>query len=332
MLRWLTALQIVRDFLMQCFQKDPNLRVSARKLLKHPWIVNACRSDAVVPKKSTQYDQAVKSVQQWNEALKSPNSSLRKTSRPVSSSPIPLRRERSGPAAPITRPNPALAKQKINADQFPSPNEVENDNWDNDFDSSITPSALQLPHLKPQDHYGGLLSARNLKAFASFESVAEESNWDDNFEGELTVKSPLQVTATDVLNTVRPITPKDDQVEFKKSRLAMKSPKRRATQVKGQQTQNNTGKLPPRKSNTVPQIQPQPTLQYQEDSEEDYSDLVLANDGAFEGKLILSTVSSIECRRFGHNFLIISGGYTNAATSTFSLSVDIFGKAATNLS
>ncbi|GAA6025978.1 hypothetical protein JCM8202_002188 [Rhodotorula sphaerocarpa] len=31
----------VRDFLGQCFQKDPNLRVGAKKLLRHPWMVAA---------------------------------------------------------------------------------------------------------------------------------------------------------------------------------------------------------------------------------------------------------------------------------------------------
>lgn len=31
--------QIVKDFLYHCFQKDPNIRVSAKKLLKHPWIL-----------------------------------------------------------------------------------------------------------------------------------------------------------------------------------------------------------------------------------------------------------------------------------------------------
>ncbi|KAF5380735.1 hypothetical protein D9757_007156 [Collybiopsis confluens] len=29
----------VKDFLMCCFQKDPNLRIGARKLLRHPWMV-----------------------------------------------------------------------------------------------------------------------------------------------------------------------------------------------------------------------------------------------------------------------------------------------------
>lgn len=81
---------------MQCFQKDPNLRVSARKLLKHPWIVNARRSDSVVPAHAPKYDEAVKSVQQWNEALRSPNSdSIRRVSRSRSSIPVPA--SRGGP-------------------------------------------------------------------------------------------------------------------------------------------------------------------------------------------------------------------------------------------
>ncbi len=32
---------MLQDFLLLCFQKDSNLRVSAKKLLKHSWIVSA---------------------------------------------------------------------------------------------------------------------------------------------------------------------------------------------------------------------------------------------------------------------------------------------------
>ncbi|KAF9152571.1 hypothetical protein BG015_005058 [Linnemannia schmuckeri] len=65
---------IVRDFLMQCFQKDCNLRVSAKKLSKHPWI-QMSRKKATGSQRSREkavpaYEEAVKSVQQWNEALK----------------------------------------------------------------------------------------------------------------------------------------------------------------------------------------------------------------------------------------------------------------------
>lgn len=193
---------------MQCFQKDPNLRVSARKLLKHPWIVNAKRSDAVVPKKPTEYDEAVKSVQQWNEALKSPNAgSLRRTSRPMSSSPIPGRREPNHLVVTPVRGPLNLAKPRVNTEQFRSPINTADDNWDDDFTSAISPSALQLPHLRPHDNFGGLLSSEKLKAFASFETVTEEANWDDNFEGDLTVKSPLQFTEPDPLETIRPYNP-----------------------------------------------------------------------------------------------------------------------------
>src|SRR5438067_2132760 len=71
---------------MQCFQKDPNLRVSARKLLKHPWIMNSRRPGSIVRESSTKYDEAVKSVQQWNEALKMPRDTPEEFSRAPTSS------------------------------------------------------------------------------------------------------------------------------------------------------------------------------------------------------------------------------------------------------
>ena len=81
------ASPIVKDFLYHCFQKDPNLRVSARKLLKHPWMVAARKqmndgkangrsgdpSESHSGKRPTSkynYDEAVLKVQEWNEALK----------------------------------------------------------------------------------------------------------------------------------------------------------------------------------------------------------------------------------------------------------------------
>lgn len=90
---------IVKDFLYHCFQKDCNLRVSGKKLLRHPWMVatrkqlangrtDAKPGDNVADKnagsKSSDgiggegqkrhsnygYDEAVLKVQEWNEALK----------------------------------------------------------------------------------------------------------------------------------------------------------------------------------------------------------------------------------------------------------------------
>ena len=62
---------------MQCFQKDPNLRVSAKKLLRHPWIVGCRRAEAPVAKTPANFNRAVEEVKQWNEALKSSEPGLR---------------------------------------------------------------------------------------------------------------------------------------------------------------------------------------------------------------------------------------------------------------
>jgi len=275
---------------MQCFQKDPNLRVSARKLLKHPWIVNARRSDSVVPKKPTEYEEAVKSVQQWNEALKSPNAgSLRKASRPMSSSPIPARRET--PAIPATPAKGALhlPKARAIAEQFRSPESTGDDNWDNDFASAISPSALQLPHLRPHDNFNGMLSSEKLKAYASFETVTEEENWDNNFEGELTVKSPMRLIETDPLQTIRPYHPsKVDSKHSKKTSptksAEWKSPQRVAQRAAPRQLQQAQKKLakPPR-----------PTMAYDENFIEGYSDIIAGNDGIFERKLKVNKTDSV---------------------------------------
>ena len=217
---------------MQCFQKDHNLRVSARKLLKHPWIVNARRSDSVVPKKPTEYEEAVKSVQQWNEALKSPNAgSLRRASRPMSSSPIPGRRERPASLVTPARGPLSLTKPHALAEQFRSPDGTIDDNWDDDFTTSISPRALQLPHLRPHDHFGGLLSAEKLKHYASIETVTEESNWDENFEGDLTVKSPMHLTESDPLQTIRPYYSNRADTNEIKHTAPTKSPRRKSSQT-----------------------------------------------------------------------------------------------------
>ncbi len=79
------ASPIVKDFLYHCFQKDCNLRVSAKKLLRHPWMMAARKQAAKkhgdrqsegangAPEKrpsNYNYDEAVLKVQEWNEALK----------------------------------------------------------------------------------------------------------------------------------------------------------------------------------------------------------------------------------------------------------------------
>ncbi|WAR53920.1 hypothetical protein PtB15_3B429 [Puccinia triticina] len=105
-----SASPIARDFLLQCFQKDQNLRISAKKLLKHPWMLSAKkrleqkeREQALAQGRRTPagqhynqngrgtssrenpspdtnnntsktgYDETVQRVQDWNKALESPS-------------------------------------------------------------------------------------------------------------------------------------------------------------------------------------------------------------------------------------------------------------------
>lgn len=119
---------------MQCFQKDPNLRVSARKLLKHAWIMGSRRTDAPVTKPPANFNEAVEEVKQWNEALRSPSGpgSFRASARSSMASPLPLRRdpplrsvqnnEQQHPGLITPAKGPlSLAKPKQSAEAFRSP-------------------------------------------------------------------------------------------------------------------------------------------------------------------------------------------------------------------
>jgi len=121
---------------MQCFQKDPNLRVSARKLLKHAWIVGSRRTDAPVAKPPANFSEAVEEVKQWNEALRSPNGagSFRASTRSNAASPMPPRRDPplrtvhneqqpTGLITPAKGPL-SLAKPKNQAEAFRSPESI----------------------------------------------------------------------------------------------------------------------------------------------------------------------------------------------------------------
>lgn len=134
-----SASPIARDFLLQCFQKDQNLRISAKKLLKHPWMVSAkkrieqkereqalaqgrrtpagnhlsnargSRGDnasepAAEAKSKTGYDETVQRVQDWNKALES--------ERPANGT---LKSPLDGPHSPhqITSHHPAMSPHHI---------------------------------------------------------------------------------------------------------------------------------------------------------------------------------------------------------------------------
>ncbi|KNG43985.1 ste ste11 cdc15 protein kinase [Stemphylium lycopersici] len=290
-----SASPLLREFLMECFQKNPTLRISAKRLLKHPWILSAKRTVPAVPTKPTEYQEAVKSVQEWNEALKSPNS-LRRSSRLSGV-------HRSSPAAAngagaASRRAPAhvnlnISKHRPTAESFRSPELDHDDNWDNDFAESISPRALQMPHLKPQDNFGGLFSGDKLKAFASFESVTEMSEFGD---GETTVKSPMsrqQYQSLPKASGQRA----NERAQGANGKAVSTGRSSRSTSSATDSEYEDRHDVQPRTAflrGTPRSAQPlrprpaapaRPSQLFREDTVEDYSDLMPTDEGAFERKL-----------------------------------------------
>jgi hypothetical protein len=110
--------------------------VSARKLLKHAWIVGSRRTDAPVAKPPANFNEAVEEVKQWNEALKSPTGagSFRASTRSNVVSPMPPRKDPplrnvhsnaqgNGLITPAKGPL-SLAKPKNSAEAFRSPESI----------------------------------------------------------------------------------------------------------------------------------------------------------------------------------------------------------------
>ncbi|OIW23703.1 hypothetical protein CONLIGDRAFT_140671 [Coniochaeta ligniaria NRRL 30616] len=280
-----------RDFLMQCFQKDPNLRVSAKKLLKHAWIVGSRRSDAPVAKPPANFSQAVEEVKQWNKALKSSENNLR-ASTGSESGPYQAyghqvgRFDASNPhRTNLTTPAKGplvLAKPRPSAEAFRSPELADDDNWDNDFATAISPGALHLPHIKGQDNFGGLLSSDRLKAFASIDdSRGDFDSWDDNFDGELmTIKPPSQFAEFDPQEqTIRPFPKKTEKAADTKPQQGHR---RQGSRASGPRSSHPKSPTKPHLGAKF-ELPPRPDLMFREQSVEDYSDLLADDDSVFNG-------------------------------------------------
>ena len=155
----------------------------------------------------------------------------------------------------------------------------DDDNWDDDFATSISPDALQLPHLKPQDNFGGLLSSDKLKAFASInDGRNDSSNYDDDFEGEqlMTIKGPNPYQ--DMESQEQTIRPPRRREKATSGHSRIKST---SSRVGSSSTHSNT--KPPAKPSfgSKFELPSRPDIVYREQSIEDYSDLFVDNDSVF---------------------------------------------------
>ena len=163
---------------------------------------------------------------------------------------------------------------------------ADDDNWDNDFATTISPNALHLPHIKGQDNFGGLLSGDRLKAFASIDMHREDSqNWDESFEGDLmTIKGPRQwLDIEPQEQTIRPLPRKTDRTAESKTQQGHKRQKTKAAPWSASQS-----KSPPKPQlGSKFQLPPRPDVMFREQTIEDYSDLFADNDNVFNNRLNL---------------------------------------------
>lgn len=305
------ASPLVRDFLMQCFQKDPNLRVTAKKLLRHPWIMSGKKEEQA--KKPTEYKQAVKSVQEWNEALKSspPNAqagSRRSSTRAKSKSPIPpiVHEPPSKHQYEATAAGRSGQRKAPSTQMYQATDNEDSDNWDDDFDT-IGGAALQMPKLKPQDALADKFLADRLRQYAGYERPETDGkveDWDGEFEGDLTVRSPMRLSAGNALETVRPFYPsRTTSTEIKHN---PPPPQPNLGQKRGPSREQQQDRRPSRDSQPKTQIlkplkAPAGKLKAaqmpnkatsrlsgnftEEEEDDDYSDLVPLDELAFQKKL-----------------------------------------------
>lgn len=282
------ASPVVRDFLMQCFQKDPYLRVSARKLLKHPWITNAKRHNTQVPQKPIEYTQAVKSVQEWNEALRSPEGSMKRASRHGASSPVPPpRRSRKASNSAFSGTGQGQRGAEKTNGQLKAPPIDVADQWDDDFEPAESSNAFVQSKLRTYDNFGGLLSAEKFRSFASFDAVKEEGHYSTESDADLTVRSPRSSIETDPLRTI-------------KAESAVRTNERKIHKLT--KPQNKAGHSSRRSGNPKsvrsesPSLGQMPSILphqgFIEPPDEDFSDLII-NDASFS--------RIVETRRVGGN-------------------------------
>ncbi|RPD56118.1 kinase-like protein [Lentinus tigrinus ALCF2SS1-7] len=210
------ASPIVKDFLYHCFQKDCNLRISAKKLLRHPWMLAARKQVANQqgtkapegpaggperrPLSNYNYDEAVLKVQEWNEALKSPSRPSkhperhRKTSATArSGSPLP------SPTAMISSVQASSSLGVPQQSMLLAPRKP-----------GSVPNAKMPPMAAPLGHIRETLPM----PFILQQPEEQTDNWDDDFEEGISLtklhaldKPPAEeekAEADDNAQTIRP--------------------------------------------------------------------------------------------------------------------------------
>ena len=139
-----------------------------------------------------------------------------------------------------------------------------------------------------------MLSSDRLKSFASFDTTNDENdNWGNDFEGDfVTIKGPHKTVETDSheLETIRPYKVKPTVVtQSIKPAVAAKTTERK-TSLSAPPRPKSSAKAQADSRFVLPS---RPSNMYREQSVEDYSDLFVDNDSAFDRRLNIVKVSTI---------------------------------------
>ncbi|KAK9470484.1 kinase-like domain-containing protein [Dipodascopsis tothii] len=198
----------VHDFLMQCFQKDPARRSSARKLLRHPWLAGR-RPDGGHHARIS-LDATIRRVKLWNESLRTspkkpespkkaesprkPESPRRRRDAPLPALPpsqpptlpalqtLPaLPTMASAPASPVSPRSPRSPRSPATPRRTPADYSRYADDVSDDWDADFVVPARAAPA-----PFSDILKDR-LRARAAAPEVT--TSWDADFEGDLELAS-----------------------------------------------------------------------------------------------------------------------------------------------
>ncbi|GAA6017250.1 hypothetical protein JCM10207_003660 [Rhodosporidiobolus poonsookiae] len=187
------ASAVVRDFLLQCFQKDANLRIGARKLLRHPWMVAAKRqvdqqreagAGARAPRPVSLYDDTVQKVQQWNEALRAGPPGFARPDARASGAQDENRQHRSDVVRPVhlRRPSMELASALKPTTHLPTTDAI-------GAPAVVHPRRGSLPFAIIQPEATSPLTVDELRG----EAAEAEDNWDGDFEEGISVSKIVAI-------------------------------------------------------------------------------------------------------------------------------------------
>ncbi|KDN49612.1 hypothetical protein K437DRAFT_255295 [Tilletiaria anomala UBC 951] len=199
-----SASPVVKDFLMHCFQKDANLRVSAKKLLRHPWMMNSRRQlqqmrtgGSLKSNGPNVHDEAVKTVQEWNQILKEPPQAMMTlptdTGGKASAEPLSYIggfEAKDGTIRVSQRPR----KQRPTMRSFP-PSQLHMEGAEGTKESRLVsrvgsmapmPPSAQAPPLAPTNRVTAALSLADPSKARAPQGEGRSDNWDDDFEDGVT--------------------------------------------------------------------------------------------------------------------------------------------------